>query len=424
MIDELDNATIDLLGAADDEGLMATAMAGFTDELRGLDTDMAPELELGDIALGLLGAQEKKKPSNAPEPELQLGKIALEIQAEQEKNGTPDVRSTGISATPDVRSHEIRTEQSMAQASRLIGLGDRLPVELPGSVDELKAWLIDQENHLAREAARQGFGFLVLKQELGDGEFSGWLTANDFKEQRVYEHIGIAKMLLAAPAGLQPQLMGMSKHKLIELARLPEETIAEVAESGQLDELSRLSVRELKDQVRLLKTREQSIAADLEAAQEQNETLLVQVGERRLQEGIGSFGTAFIRDTALAEDWIDRGLTELRVLHAELIDHPIDALDPRSQRKWDAIAAHLYTSTACLYGRLRTLLNQLQEDLPESALGGLALADSRLSDGQVEDIVLARQTQARQADQERSLREAEARLHAPKKRGRPAKTAN
>lgn len=416
MIDELDNSTIDPLANGEDEGLMATAMAGFADELRSLDTDVAPELELGDIALGLLGAQDKNKPSNTKESELQLGKIALEIQSEQEKSKTPLERRFENPSEPSPESATVIT--------RIIRLGEPLPVELPETIDDLKSWLIDKENQLAREAARQGFGFLVLKHELGHGTFEAWLTQHDFKPQRVRENMTIAQMLLAAPSNVQEQLLGIGKKKLIELASLPEETIAEVAESGQLDELSRLSVRELKDQVRLLKTREQSIAADLEAAQEQNETLLVQVGERRLQEGIGSFGTAFIRDTALAEDWIDRGLTELRVLHAELIDHPTDALDPRSQRKWDAIAAHLYTSTACLYGRLRTLLNQLQEDLPESALGGLALADSRLSDGQVEDIVLARQTQARQADQERSLREAEARLHAPKKRGRPAKNAN
>lgn len=391
MVDEHDESTIDFLAdRAENASLLESALDGFADELDALD-----------------GA-------------VPLGKIALDIQNEQQKVATAHERNS----TAHGRSPEIRTEVSTGIAQRLLGNGERLPVDLPGSVDELKTWLIDQENHLAREAARQGFGFLVLKQELGEGEFAGWLAEHDFKERRVYEHIAIAQMLLAAPDVVRPQLMGMSKKKLIELARLPEETIAEAAATGVLDDLGRLSVRELKEEIRHLKGREQSIAADLEAAQEQNETLQVQIGERRQQEGLGSFGTAFIRDTALAEDWIMRGLTELQQLQAELLVHPIDPQDPRAQRKWDAVACHLYTATTSLYGRLRTLLEHLQLDLPESAKGGLALADSHLTDGQIADIVMVRQSQTRHADQERSLKEAEAKLNAPRKRGRPAKTSN
>jgi hypothetical protein len=69
--------------------------------------------------------------------------------------------------TPNVRSQEDALNAGNAFVQRVLGHGQHLPVELPNSVDELKNWLIDQENHLARESARQGFGFLVLKQELG-----------------------------------------------------------------------------------------------------------------------------------------------------------------------------------------------------------------------------------------------------------------
>jgi hypothetical protein len=64
------------------------------------------------------------------------------------------------------------------------------------------------------------------------------------------------------------------------------------------------------------------------------------------------------------------------------------------------LACHLYTVTASSYAKLRTLLDQLSHDLPESARGGLVLIESRLTDKQLIDIVEGRQYQARQAEQE------------------------
>ncbi len=319
--------------------------------------------------------------------------------------------------TPNVRSQEGAPNAGNAFVQRVLGHGQRLPVELPNSVDELKNWLIDRENHLARESARQGFGFLVLKQELGEGEFARWLVQHDFKEQRVYEHISVAKMLLAAPVNVQPVLMGLGKVKLIELARLSNETIDEVAERGELDELSRLSVRELKEQVRRLKSQNQAMAVDLEG------------GQRLKAQGMGGLSQDdsvyiapdFIRTSALAEDWIDRGVKELNTLQADVLIHFPDVQSVNPSRTWEMLACHLYTVTASSYAKLRTLLDQLSHDLPESAQGGLVLIESRLTDEQLIDIAEARQYQARQAEQEQVLHGDRTRMNRPKRRGRPRK---
>lgn len=323
--------------------------------------------------------------------------------------------------TPNVRSPISSSDSSSTIAQRVLGYGERLPIDLPQSVDELKNWLIDQENHLARESARQGFGFLVLKQELGEGEFARWLAEHDFKEQRVYEHISVAKMLLAAPAKVQPLLMGLGKVKLIELARLPRDTIDEVAESGKLDELSRLSVRELKEQVRNLKTHNQIMMLDLEAAERLNETLNNQKAVGSTQDDSDNFSLKFIRTAALAEDWLERGLRELYLLEAELLARLSGTQDASLARTWEAQACHMYTTTASFYSQLRMLLDHLTRELPECVQGGLALVESRLSDKQFSDIVQARQYQSRQAEQEHALSQATEKINSPKKRGRPRK---
>lgn len=328
-----------------------------------------------------------------------------------------------IKNTPNVRSLATNSDSSSTIVQRVLGYGERLPIDLPQSVDELKNWLIDQENHLARESARQGFGFLVLKQELGEGEFASWLAKHDFKEQRVYEYISVAKLLLAAPAKVQPLLMGLSKVKLIELARLPSDTIDEVAASGKLDELSRLSVRELKEQVRYLKTHNQIMALDLEAAQRLNEILNNQEAKGSTQDENNHSPSKFIRTTALAEDWLERGLKKLYLLEAELLTRLSGVQDASLARTWEAQACHMYTVTTSLYSQLRMLLDQLTRELPESVRGGLTLVESRLSDKQLSDIVQARQYQSRQAEQEQkqALRPVTKAINGPKKRGRPRK---
>jgi hypothetical protein len=323
--------------------------------------------------------------------------------------------------TPNVRSQDGTPNAGNAFVQRVLGHGQRLPVELPNSVDALKNWLIDQENHLARESARQGFGFLVLKQELGEGEFARWLVQHDFKEQRVYEHISVAKMLLAAPVNVQPLLMGLGKVKLIELARLPNETIDEVAESGELDELSRLSVRELKEQVRRLKSQNQAMAVDLEGVQRLSETQKAQGMGELPQDDSAYLAPDFIRTTALAEDWIDRGVKELNALQADVLIHFPNVRSDNPSRTWEMLACHLYTVTASSYAKLRMLLDQLRHDLPESAQGGLVLIESRLTDKQLIDIVEARQYQARQAEQEQVLHGDRIRKNGPRRRGRPRK---
>ncbi|SDZ68772.1 hypothetical protein [Pseudomonas sp. NFIX28] len=323
--------------------------------------------------------------------------------------------------TPNVRSQEGAPSTGNAFVQRVLGHGQRLPVELPNSVDELKNWLIDQENHLARESARQGFGFLVLKQELGEGEFARWLVQHDFKEQRVYEHISVAKMLLAAPVNVQPVLMGLGKVKLIELARLPNETIDEVAERGELDELSRLSVRELKEEVRRLKSQNQSMAVDLEEGQRLGENHKAQGMKELSQDDSAHIAPDFIRRSALAEDWIDRGVKELNALQADVLIHFPNVQSVNSSHTWEMLACHLYTVTTSSYAKLRTLLDQLSHSLPESVQGGLVLIESRLTDKQLLDIAEARQYQARQAEQEQVLHGDCTRINGPKRRGRPRK---
>jgi hypothetical protein len=318
-------------------------------------------------------------------------------------------------------SRAIISHTSNAMAQRVLGNAERLSIELPNSIAELKNWLIDQENHLARESARQGFGFLVLKKELGEGEFAKWLIAHDFKEQRVYEHISIAKMLLAAPANIQPLLMGLGKVKLIELARLPNETITQAAECGVLDELSRLSVRELKDQVRRLKSNNQKMALDLKAAHQLSENLKAQKARDPALGVTDAVASDFIGSVALAEDWLERGLNELCQLQTVIRNDFIWTQDSSSPQTWDSVACHLYTVTARIYGQLRTLLDQLTLELPESARGGLALIESRLTDQRLTDIVNARQQQARQADQDRLLHHAAKGTGGARKRGRPKK---
>lgn len=151
---------------------------------------------------------------------------------------------------------------------------ESLEINLPDSVTELQDWLVDAENAIARAMAKQGFGFIALKGQMEHGAWIDWLENNNFDERRVREQMSVAQMLLAAPESARPKLYGInSKKKLIALASLPAETIEDIAQSGELNELDQLSVREMKQRIRELQAEKADAAKQAETLQLQLESV-------------------------------------------------------------------------------------------------------------------------------------------------------
>lgn len=254
------------------------------------------------------------------------------------------------------------------QAELILSAGEQLSISLPDNTEELKAWLVDKENQLARETAKQGFGFLALRSQIAEGEFTSWLEKHDFKRQRVYESMNIANMLLSAPEDSRPKLLGMGKSKLIEIARLPEESIEDMAESGKLDELATKSSRELRDEVKRLRAKLAQAETETDTAKQKQKKLEAALDVRRETNQVPDFYAIVREESRALTQQADLCIDDLSALfHEELQRLGSSELGDEarhySERGMDTLTAHV----AGLAARISKLARDMEKQVDISA---------------------------------------------------------
>ncbi|PAJ71679.1 hypothetical protein CJF42_25440, partial [Pseudoalteromonas sp. NBT06-2] len=121
------------------------------------------------------------------------------------------------------------------------------------------------EEQAVINAAKKGLLLLTLKEHSNHGEFEKKFTKFGIARRSAFDAMSIAKMFLSLPdSKVQTSaLLNMNQSKLVELARLPIETL-ESLDDDDLCALSDLSVRELKKELQRLKA--QNKALDIERA--------------------------------------------------------------------------------------------------------------------------------------------------------------
>ncbi|MCC7083188.1 MAG: hypothetical protein IT530_21175 [Burkholderiales bacterium] len=184
--------------------------------------------------------------------------------------------------------------QAMEISARLpiaINLLNSIEVQLPDGVPEL--WQMTTQ-HLSRTAVHKaiaGLALLKLKEMVGHGRFIPALEERDIPQSTAKEAMAVATFLLRMPEKAREKLAPIAGTKLLELAKLPQESLDELAErelfdGRPLDELSRLSVRELKERVRKDKERAQlkidGLSKDLDRTRDENAELKLKVADLQL----------------------------------------------------------------------------------------------------------------------------------------------
>ncbi len=340
--------------------------------------------------------------------------------ANQDETKKPDVRLFSDDKNADVRASD---KEEIIQ--RILATQEALDINLPENIDELKNWLIDRQNILARETARLGFGFLALKEQIEHGEFTAWLESNDLKPRRVQEMMSIASMLLNAPDSVRPKLMGCPKSKLMELAKLSEESIYEVGESGELDELTMLSVRELREQIRALKTDKVNLEANIGTEQAKVTKLQNQLALRQEETGYPDFYLLAREEGHVLTDKALTSLDDLEKLARETITIYHESHGKSEEYKYYATSAsaslfcHIKAATA----RFVALTQQMHDDLPESITGPLQDEQVYTQD-ELEQSRSRRKAMVQDHIEEANLREDARRAKKPRGRGRPAKSSS
>ena len=158
-----------------------------------------------------------------------------------------------------VRNAEFAAEVP-EKVQHLLKLMKPIDIALPKAPGELWEYATRALGEAATNTARAGFAFLMLKETTPQGKFLGELQAREISPRTAQDAMAVAKLLLKLPESNTRTLAHLAGSKLIELARIPEETLEDIMKTEQidgkpLDELDRMSVRELKATVRKLKER-------------------------------------------------------------------------------------------------------------------------------------------------------------------------
>ena len=167
-------------------------------------------------------------------------------------------------------------EEQQQLSAKIEKMAGHIQLVMPDSVDDAWQLVVRMEEQALVDTAKRGLLYMSIKMHLGHGEFETKLNEYSIAPRSARSCIAVAKMFLALPESkrLTSAVLNMNKSKLIEMARLPVETV-ESLDDDDLDTLNDLSVREFRKEIRKLKDKH----TDLE---EQTATLINALETERL----------------------------------------------------------------------------------------------------------------------------------------------
>lgn len=167
-------------------------------------------------------------------------------------------------------------EEQQQLSAKIEKMAGHIQLVMPDSVDEAWQLLVRMEEQALVDTAKRGLLYLSIKSHIQYGEFDKKLKELGIPRRNAFNAIAVSKMFLALPdSKVQTSaLLNMNKSKLIEMARLPVETV-ESLDDDDLETLNDLSVREFRKEIRKLKDKH----TDLE---EQTATLINALETERL----------------------------------------------------------------------------------------------------------------------------------------------
>ncbi|WP_199525397.1 hypothetical protein [Pseudoalteromonas sp. bablab_jr011] len=176
----------------------------------------------------------------------------------------------------DLAEQIFSPEEQQQLTAKIEKIAGHIQLVMPDSVDEAWQLVVRMEEQALIDTAKRGLLYLSIKMHLGHGEFEHKLKGYGIAIRNTQNCIAVAKMFLALPDSKTQTsaLLNMNKSKLIEMARLPVETV-EALDEDDLETLNELSVREFRKEIKKLKEKQTDI-------EEQNATLINALENERL----------------------------------------------------------------------------------------------------------------------------------------------
>lgn len=261
------------------------------------------------------------------------------------------------------------TEPLALLTEQLKGTGQAINIQIPDTADQAWSMAISLENEAAINMAKRGILYLWLKEQLPHGAFEKELEDRGIAQRTARDAMSVAQMLAGLPKPTLNKLAPLAGSKLIELARVPIETLEEMDDKGELDDIDRMPVRDLKSHLRrerMAREKAENRYTALQKAQKKAQTLAALEDDEQWHELTRTFrreSDALAEQGSLAADGMEHLLS--------LLGDPKFDLDAANQ---NAAITTLYHQARAPFAKLWRLLDEMQKHFGDV----IAMDDSAL----------------------------------------------
>ncbi|WP_063705214.1 hypothetical protein [Pseudoalteromonas gelatinilytica] len=167
-------------------------------------------------------------------------------------------------------------EEQQQLTAKIEKMAGQIQLVIPDTIEEAWQEVVRIGERILVDTAKHGLLLLSIKVNTPHGEFINQLEKLGIGERNARNSIAVAKMFLALPESKRQTsaVLNMNKSKLIEMARLPVETV-EALDEDDLETLNELSVREFRKEIKKLKEKHTEL-------EEQTATLINALENERL----------------------------------------------------------------------------------------------------------------------------------------------
>lgn len=163
-------------------------------------------------------------------------------------------------------------------------LANSLGVSVTGNQADRISSAVDKTNSALRLVVEAGLALLSVRAECEHGRFLEMLTDRGMPPQRAYEAMTYAKFAAGLSDGDRDRVLALHKTKVLELAKADPEVLQDLFEDdAKFDELTALSVRDLRVALRDANAKKTDLATRNEALERERDRLQEEL--RVLREG-------------------------------------------------------------------------------------------------------------------------------------------
>lgn len=159
-------------------------------------------------------------------------------------------------------------------------LDTALSIPAGASQDELLELGVQAFNHSGMWMVRAGRCFMRFRDVAKNSEYLPLLEKRGIHRQHVFRAIKLAEFVSALPPAEAKRMLRAPYTKVLQLAQADPEVVEDLVESGELDDLTNLSVRQLRLKIKKLESVQQESTRKLQTLELEKRDLQLRVNNR------------------------------------------------------------------------------------------------------------------------------------------------